>query len=125
MKNRVILVEDEALISTMIKVNLKREGFKVTHFGDAESMLEYVRSNTDCCDIILLDIMLPGMTGENAIVELRKLNFIAPVIMLTAKRDIETRVDALNKGADDYLAKPFNIEELIARVNALIRRYQK
>lgn len=125
MNKRVILVEDEALISTMIKVNLKREGFEVTHFSNAESMLEYVRTNADCCDIVLLDIMLPGMTGDNAIVELRKLDFKAPVIMLTAKRDIETRVDVLNKGADDYLSKPFNVEELIARVYALIRRYQK
>jgi DNA-binding response OmpR family regulator len=124
MNHRVIVVEDEELISTMIKVNLKREGYDVMHFGDAESMLDHIRSNTDCCDIVLLDIMLPGMNGDEAIVELRKLNFKAPVIMLTAKRDIETRVDVLNKGADDYLAKPFNVDELIARVNALIRRYQ-
>lgn len=124
MSKRVILVEDEELISTMIKVNLCREGFDVTHFGDAESMLEFIRSNDDCCDIVLLDIMLPGMNGEEAVVELRKLDFKVPVIMLTAKRDVETRVNVLNNGADDYLAKPFNIDELIARVNALLRRYQ-
>ena len=122
MSSKVVVVEDEELISTMIRINLTREGFDVRCFGDAESMLKHVEENPGCCDVMLLDIMLPGMTGEQAIVELRNFGFAAPVLMLTAKRDIDTRVSTLNKGADDYLAKPFDIAELIARVNALLRR---
>ncbi len=119
---RVVLVEDEELIATMVKLNLEDEGFAVEHFGDAESMLEYMQDNHAECDVVLLDIMLPGMHGDAALVELRKLEVAAPIMMLTAKQDIETRVDALNKGADDYLPKPFNVQELVARVHALLRR---
>jgi len=119
---RVVLVEDEELISTMVRLNLEAEGLAVEHFVDAESMLKYMQSNHAKCDLVLLDIMLPGMTGDLALVELRKLNIAAPIMMLTAKQDIDTRVDALNKGADDYLPKPFNVQELVARVHALIRR---
>lgn len=122
---RVVLVEDEELISTMVRLNLEAEGFAVEHFADAESMLEYMRDNHAGCDLVLLDIMLPGMHGDAALVELRKLEIAAPIMMLTAKQDIETRVDALNKGADDYLQKPFNVLELVARVHALIRRSAK
>lgn len=119
---RVVLVEDEELISTMVRLNLEAEGFIVESFVDAESMLEYMQGNHPECDVVLLDIMLPGMPGDAALVELRKLEIAAPIMMLTAKQDIETRVSALNLGADDYLAKPFNVQELVARVHALIRR---
>jgi len=119
---KVILVEDEELISTMIKLNLAAAGFEVVHFGDAESMLKHLTADPTGCDIVLLDIMLPGMHGDLAIVELRKLNDSVPVMMLTARQEIETRVDTLNKGADDYLPKPFDVTELVARVQALLRR---
>ena len=119
---RIVLVEDEELIATMVKLNLEDEGFTVEHFADAEAMLEYMADNHAGCDLVLLDIMLPGMHGDQALVELRKLNIAAPIMMLTAKQDIETRVTALNQGADDYLPKPFNVQELVARVHALIRR---
>ena len=120
--HRVVVVEDEELISTMIRLNLEQEGFDVTAFADAESMLEYLGRNPGACDVLLLDIMLPGMHGDAAVTELRRQGLRAPILMLTAKRDIDSRVNALNSGADDYLTKPFNIEELIARVNALLRR---
>jgi len=123
MENRVIIVEDEELISTMVRINLEKAGFQVTCFADAESMIELVREQVDCCEIMLLDIMLPGMHGDQAIEEIRRLGFTAPVLMLTARQDIETRVSTLDKGADDYLAKPFNVDELVARVRALVRRF--
>lgn len=122
MSSRVILVEDEELISTMVRINLEKAGYTVTCFGDAEAMLEHVSEQPDCCDVLLLDIVMPGMHGDRALAELRRRGFSAPILMLTAKRDLETRVNTLDKGADDYLAKPFNVEELMARVRALIRR---
>lgn len=120
----VAVVEDEELIQTMISINLQQAGFQVVSFTAAESLLDYLREGRDRCDIILLDIMLPGMTGEEAIPQIRQLSARTPILMLTAKRDLGTRVSTLNDGADDFLAKPFNVEELIARVNALLRRAQ-
>lgn len=122
MGSRVILVEDEELISTMVRINLEKAGYTVTCFNNAETMLEHVAVQQDCCDVMLLDIVMPGMHGDRALGELRRLGFSAPILMLTAKRDLETRVTTLDRGADDYLAKPFNVEELMARVRALIRR---
>jgi DNA-binding response OmpR family regulator len=85
-------------------------------------MLEHFALQPTVGDIVLLDIMLPGISGEVAISELRRRGLSVPVMMLTAKRDLETRVRTLERGADDYLAKPFDVEELVARVNALLRR---
>jgi DNA-binding response OmpR family regulator len=124
MSGRIVLVEDEELISTMVRINLVKAGYEVQCFGDAESMLDHARAEPACCDLMLLDIMLPGMHGDAALQELRSLGFKAPVMMLTARRDIETRVSTLEGGADDYLAKPFNVDELLARVRALTRRWQ-
>lgn len=124
MPHNVAVVEDEELIQTMISINLQQAGFQVACFAAAEPLLEYLREGRDRCDIILLDIMLPGMTGEEAIPLIRQLSARTPILMLTAKRDLGTRVSTLNDGADDFLAKPFNVEELIARVNALLRRAQ-
>jgi DNA-binding response OmpR family regulator len=121
---KVILVEDEELISTMIRINLEQEGLAVESFGDAEAMLTHVAGHPGSFDVVLLDIMLPGIQGDAALLELRRLGVDAPVMMLTAKSDVDTRVEALNLGADDYLAKPFNVRELVARVNALLRRGQ-
>ncbi len=121
--NRVLLVEDEELISTMVRLNLEQEGFSVQHFADAESMLEFVEAHPQEFDIVLLDIMLPGISGEQALPRLREHCPDVPILMLTAKQDIETKVSTLERGADDYLPKPFNVLELVARVNSLLRRH--
>jgi DNA-binding response OmpR family regulator len=121
--SNVLLVEDEELISTMVRLNLEQEGFSVRHFADAESMLEFAAVNPQAFDIVLLDIMLPGMSGEEALPQLREHCPDVPILMLTAKQDIETKVSTLEHGADDYLPKPFNVLELIARVNSLLRRH--
>jgi DNA-binding response OmpR family regulator len=119
--SKIALVEDEDLISTMIRLNLEMEGFAVRAFLDAESMLD-AHAEGEAYDLIMLDIMLPGMSGEDALARLRERGVDTPVMMLTAKSDVETRISALQHGADDYLPKPFNVGELIARVNALLRR---
>jgi len=119
---RVLLVEDEELISTMVKLNLERAGFEVEISRDAEGMLD--RLNRGFYDILLIDIMLPGMSGEDALGVVRRQGINMPVIMLTAKRDTATKVHTLSAGADDFMAKPFDMEELLARVRAQIRRSQ-
>ena len=117
---KIAIVEDEELIQTMMRINLEKEGFNVSCFSDGESFLELIED--EHYDIILLDIMLPGISGKDVIVQLRKENIYTPVLILTAKSDVDSRVEFLNIGSDDYLTKPFNMSELIARVNALIRR---
>lgn len=117
---KVAVIEDEELISTMIKVNLSREGYKVSCMERAEQLID--RLQQENFDIILLDIMLPGISGEEAVQRLRQIGILAPIMMITAKHDIETKVKTLGEGADDYLTKPFSVKELLARVKALIRR---
>jgi DNA-binding response OmpR family regulator len=120
--HKVVLVEDEALISTMIRLNLEQEGLAVESFCEAESMLDWTAAHPAAAELFLLDIMLPGMTGVEALVELRRRGISTPVMMLTARAEVESKVEALDLGADDYLPKPFNVRELLARVNALLRR---
>jgi DNA-binding response OmpR family regulator len=116
----ILVVEDEELIRTMITLNLTKEGYQVTSAVDAESMLSVIHQKP--YSLILLDINLPGMSGEAALVEVRKRGIQTPVIMVTAKTDTETMVNSIDLGADDYIAKPFDMKELLARVKAMIRR---
>jgi len=117
---KVILVEDEKLISTMVVLNLRRSGFDVLHFERAEPMLDHLAQEP--CDVILLDIMLPGMQGDEALKRIRSMGLKTPVLMLTARRELDSKVTALDSGADDYVTKPFDMNELLARVRAAIRR---
>jgi two-component system alkaline phosphatase synthesis response regulator PhoP len=119
---KILVTEDEELIATMLRLNLEREGYETEVFRDAESAL--ARLATERFDLILMDIMLPGISGEEALASLRKRGIATPVIMLTAKREVETKVAAFASGADDYLTKPFDMDELLARVQAIIRRSQ-
>jgi len=119
---KLLVVEDEDLIRTMIKVNLECEGFEVHLAQDAETMLEDLKNSR--FDMILLDIGLPGMSGIEALGKIREKGFRTPVLMLTAITDIESKITSLELGSDDYLTKPFNIDELIARVKAIVRRSQ-
>lgn len=119
---RVALIEDEALIREMIRLNLETKGYQVECFDAGEGFLD--RLADAAYDVILLDIMLPGISGEDALKEIRKRGVTAPVMMVTAKGDVASKVGALLQGADDYLPKPFDIQELLARVAALIRRSQ-
>ncbi len=118
---RIVVVEDEELISTMLELNLKKNGFDVTCFDCAAPMLQHLEK--EGCDVILLDIMLPGgMNGDEALKILREKGHQMPVLMLTARRELDMRVSTLDDGADDYITKPFDMYELLARVRALLRR---
>lgn len=120
--NRIALVEDEDLIRNMIRIGLKKENFDVSVFADAELFLS--SGSKKNYDVIILDIMLPGISGTETLKKIRKSGNNTPVLMVTAKGSIDYKTDAFLKGADDYLVKPFNMDELILRLNALIKRSQ-
>ena len=117
---RIIVVEDEELIATMLRINLRSAGHDVQVYSRAEDLLEHL--DLEVPDIVLLDIMLPGMNGDEALRSLRARGLELPVIMLTARKDAGLKVAALDGGADDYVTKPFDMAELLARIRALLRR---
>jgi len=122
MKSRLLLVEDEELVGTMVRMNLESEQYEVLWTRDGNQGLKI--ASEERFDLILLDIGLPGSDGLEVLKKLRRLGIGTPVLMLTARSDVLTKVKALELGADDYLAKPFNVSEMVARVQALIRRSQ-
>ena len=119
----ILLVEDEAKLAQFIELELKYEGYNVTVVNDGLSGLSNARESVP--DLILLDWMLPGMSGVDICKRLRQTRNNVPIILLTAKDDIGDRVAGLDAGADDYIVKPFNLEELLARVRANLRRNQQ
>ncbi len=119
---KILVVEDEHLIATSIKKGLEQEHYIVDLAFDGEEGLDLAASGD--YDLILLDLMLPKMDGLQICRQLRKDNIHTPILMLTAKSQLEDKVTGLDSGADDYLTKPFAFEELLARVRALIRRPQ-
>lgn len=120
MAERVVVVEDDESIREVIEISLKSTGYDVTAFDNAITALEHIKNNN--IDLAIFDVMLPKMSGLDAIKELRRSDVNLPVLILSAKdREID-KVTGLDSGADDYLAKPFGILELQARVRALIRR---
>lgn len=120
---KILLVEDDHRISSIIKKGLEQEGFTVDVAFNGESGLEMALS--DGFEVIVLDLMLPLMDGLQVCNNLRKQGNQTPVLMLTAKAEISDKVHGLTLGADDYLAKPFAFEELLARIKALGRRSRK
>ncbi|MDP3481475.1 MAG: response regulator transcription factor [Desulfoprunum sp.] len=120
MTMNILIIDDEPDLLERLKSVLTGEHYTVETAGDGRAGLEKIWNDT--YDLILLDIMLPGMNGLEVLSEIRAAGIRTPVLMLTAKGDIEDKVASLNLGADDYLAKPFSLAELLARVRALIRR---
>jgi DNA-binding response OmpR family regulator len=121
-RSRLLLIEDDASIAAGLRLNLRHEGYVVVVESDGEQGLK--RALADPPDLILLDVMLPTMNGFEVLRELRARGSTAGVIMLTAKGLEEDKVLGLDLGADDYVQKPFAVGELIARVNAVLRRRQ-
>ena len=121
--SRILIIEDEAPMRTALADLLSAEGYRVLSAVDGESGLR--RALDEKPDLILLDIMMPKLDGFALCAKLRRLSNAVPVLMLTAKGQIEDRVAGLDAGADDYLVKPFSTEELLARVRALLRRFQR
>lgn len=116
----ILIIDDEPYLLEKIQSLLVSEHYTVETAADGRQGLEKIWNDT--YDLILLDIMLPGIDGLKILADLREEGITTPVLMLTAKGDIEDKVKGLNLGADDYLAKPFSPAELLARVRALLRR---
>jgi len=117
---KILLVEDEKRLSHFIKKGLIEQGFAVDSAFDGEEGLYLAKEET--YDVIILDVMLPKLSGIELCKKLRELKKETPVLMLTAKSEVDDKVEGLNSGADDYLTKPFVFAELKARINALLRR---
>jgi len=117
---KILLVEDEQEIADFVKDGLGEQGFAVDHCDDGEDAL--ARATADSYDAIVLDIMLPGRDGLSILKQLRADQNNVPVVIITARGETEERIEGLNLGADDYLAKPFYMDELIARLRAVWRR---
>lgn len=117
---KLLLVEDEAKIASFVKKGLESQGMLVDHCDHGDD--GYAMATSGSYDIILLDIMLPGRDGLSILKNLRAKRNSVPVILLTARGELNERLEGLNMGADDYLVKPFYIDELIARIHAIKRR---
>ena len=117
---RILLVEDEPSAAAMLAKGLREEAYAVDMAADGETALAQAFVND--YDLIILDVVLPGKDGFKVCRELRSSESSVPVLMLTARDAVEDRVEGLDSGADDYLPKPFDFEELLARVRALLRR---
>ena len=120
-KTRILLVDDDPNIRQLVNLYLEKEGFEVSMADRGDEALKLFRSAPP--NLMLLDVMLPGMDGWQVLREARKASNI-PIIMLTAKDEVFDKVLGLELGADDYIAKPFDMKELVARIKAVIRRYQ-
>jgi two-component system response regulator MprA len=121
MKERILIIEDDDMILKMLRRSLVYEGYQVDTAVDGESGLNLLRDNKPA--LVILDWMLPGMDGLEVCRRIRELGN-QPVLMLTAKDTLEDRVQGLDAGADDYQIKPFELDELLARIRALLRRTQ-
>ena len=117
---KVLLVEDEKKIADFVCAGFKEQGFVSEHCDNGVDGFD--RASNGNFDVIVLDIMLPGREGLSVLKGLRKAGNATPVILLTARNELDDRIEGLSLGADDYLAKPFFVEELIARIQALLRR---
>ena len=117
---RILVVDDDPKIRTVVRRGLAYEGYRVVEAGSGEDGLDKAREHLP--DLVVLDVMLPGMDGLEVIRRLRSAKEEVAILMLTARDEVKDRVAGLETGADDYLAKPFSFEELLARVHALLRR---
>ncbi len=122
-RRKILLVEDDRTLRQALAFNLAREGYDLVSAGDGESALGIARAQAP--DLILLDVMLPGMSGIELLRTLRREGRDMPVIVLSAKGDEIDRVVGLKVGADDYIAKPFSRPELLARIEAVLRRNRR
>jgi DNA-binding response OmpR family regulator len=117
---RLLVIEDEPKVGQALREGLQAEGYEVVLVATGEDGF-FLASNRDF-DLIVLDVMLPGRDGLEVLAALRKQSIFTPVLLLTAKDAVESRVTGLDAGADDYLVKPFAFPELSARIRALLRR---
>lgn len=119
---RILIVEDEEKLAQGIATGLKKQGFAVDILGDGNDALNRISLYKKEYDLVILDLMLPGLDGSKVCKQVRQLGITLPILVLTAKTQTENKVDLLQTGADDYMVKPFSFQELLARINALSRR---
>lgn len=119
MENNILIIEDEKSISRFLQLELSHEGYNVDYAYDGQAGLEKILEGN--ADVIILDIMLPKMNGIDICKRVREEGITTPIIMLTAKDDVSDKVTGLDVGANDYMTKPFAIEELLARVRVAIK----
>lgn len=120
MKPYILVVDDEPSISTLIQYNLEQEGFRTDIARDGEEALQKI--SEEPFDLIVLDIMLPKVSGIDVCRAVRSEGILTPILMVTAKSDVQDIIEGLNTGADDYITKPFSPKELVARAHAILRR---
>lgn len=116
----ILIIEDDSAIASFIMKGLKEAGYNVDHFETGEDGLSMITSGA--YDAAIIDVMLPGMDGLAVIKQLRGRGFTLPVMVLSAKRSVDDRISGLQTGCDDYMVKPFSFSELLARLQALLRR---
>ena len=117
---KALLVEDEQKIADFVCAGLTARGINITHCDNGNSGLAKALEGN--FDVVVLDLMLPGRDGLSVLKEMRSLGLSTPVILLTARNELDDRIEGLNLGADDYMSKPFFVEELVARMHAVVRR---
>src|SRR3989344_4122027 len=119
---RIFIVEDEIKLAKVIKDGLKAKGYAVDHMSDGQKAINRISANYADYDLIILDLMLPNKGGFELCKEIREKNINTPVLILTANHKLESKVSLFNVGADDYLVKPFQFDELLGRIRAITRR---
>jgi DNA-binding response OmpR family regulator len=119
---RILIVEDEAKLAQAIKKGLELKGFTVDWLEDGEKARTRTLLYKNEYDLILLDLMLPDVSGNEICRDVREAGVTTPIIMLTARDEVEYKIELLNSGADDYITKPFSFDEMIARIQAVLRR---
>jgi len=120
MKQRILIVDDEVSIATLLSFNIRRAGFETDIAYDGRDAIN--KAMTGDYHLIILDLMLPNINGMEVCIYLRDHNIDTPILMLTAKNNESDKIKGLENGADDYLTKPFSPKEVIARINAILRR---
>lgn len=121
-KWRILVIEDDHALALGLRINLEAEGYEVIHSTSAEEGISYLEGFSS--DLVVLDLMLPGMDGLEALSMIRRDYPKLPVLILTAKSSKENKVEGLRAGADDYLTKPFHLEEFLLRVKRMLDRYE-
>jgi DNA-binding response OmpR family regulator len=119
---RLLIIEDEEAIAKLLKKTLEKESFAVDYLTTGEAALRRLETSHQNYDLIILDLLLPDINGLEICRQVRNQDIETPILVLSARDDIEDKIAALELGADDYLTKPFSIQELLARIRAILRR---
>ncbi|WP_028949961.1 response regulator transcription factor [Sulfurihydrogenibium subterraneum] len=117
---KVLIIEDEKKLGKLIKKGLEEESFIVDLVYTGKEALDFI--TTQSYDVIILDLMLPDISGKDVLIKIRNSGIKTPVIVLTAKDEVKDKIELLDAGADDYITKPFDFDELLARIRAVVRR---